>query len=273
MKRMIAFLLAALPTLMVGCTVQDVIRTDSTGNPPAYTQITQEEDTPAAGRSPKRLKSLFRKLISNVHHKAASQGTVGRSVKVKDTEESTATANAPSLSSQQSAPTNTVESSHSAVNTQRVRISSIGMTFANLSKGQKKPASLKEETDKSTGEHQPFDNDMLLLQWTAMCNRMPQQMAGMAARMKNMTPTITSFPEIEVVIDNEILLNQMTSIQKRIRNTLAINLHNSDITLSLRLAKADEVKKILSNRELLEEMRIQHPALEKLLGGLELELA
>ena len=236
-------------------------------------QITQEEDTPAAGRSPKRLKSLFRKLIANVQHKAASQGTAGRSVQVKDTEKSAAAANAPSLSNQQYAYTNTVESSHSTVNTQRVRLSSIGMTFANLSKGQKKPVSLKEETDKSTGEHQPFDNDMLLLQWTAMCNRMPQQMAGMAARMKNMSPTITSFPEIEVVIDNEILLNQMASIQKRIRNTLAINLHNSDITLSLRLAKADEVKKILSNRELLEEMRIQHPALEKLLGGLELELA
>ena len=37
-------------------------------------QLTQEDDTPAAGRSPKRLKSLFRKLISNVQTKAASQG-------------------------------------------------------------------------------------------------------------------------------------------------------------------------------------------------------
>lgn len=43
MKQMIAFLLAVLPTLMIGCTAKDVIRTDSTGNPPAYTQITQEE--------------------------------------------------------------------------------------------------------------------------------------------------------------------------------------------------------------------------------------
>jgi DNA polymerase-3 subunit gamma/tau len=166
-----------------------------------------------------------------------------------------------------------MEPSATPASTHRVRLSSIGMTFSNLSKGSVKPVFQKEEEKKEeVDEHQTFDNDMLLLQWTAMCNRMPQQMAGMSARMKNMTPVITTFPHIEVVIDNEILLNQMNGIHKRIRNTLATVLHNKDITLQLRLAKADEVKKILNNREMLEEMRDKHPALEKLLKELELEL-
>jgi DNA polymerase-3 subunit gamma/tau len=147
------------------------------------------------------------------------------------------------------------------------------MTFANLSKSGEKPAFQKEnEEEAQTGEQRGFDEDMLLMQWTAMCNRMPQQMTAMATRMKNMTPVITEFPHIEVVIDNEILLDQMKTIQKRIRNTLVMNLHNNDITLHLRLAKPDEVKKILNNREMLEEMRVKHPALEHLLGKLELEL-
>ena len=225
-------------------------------------QITQEDDTPSAGRSPKRLKSLFKKLVKNVQVKVAPQGGTERSQ--KKNEESTAPVVQPAVTP--AAPATPRPQ-------QRVRLGSIGMTFANLSKSGEKPAFQKEnEEEAQTGEQLVFDEDMLLMQWTAMCNRMPQQMTAMATRMKNMTPVITEFPHIEVVIDNEILLDQMKTIQKRIRNTLVTNLHNNDITLHLRLAKPDEVKKILNNREMLEEMRVKHPALEHLLGKLELEL-
>ena len=226
-------------------------------------QITQEDDTPSAGRSPKRLKSLFKKLVKNVQVKVAPQGGTERSQ--KKNEESTA----PVVQSADTTPAAPATPKPQ----QRVRLGSIGMTFANLSKSEEKPAFQKEnEEEAQTGEQRVFDEDMLLMQWTAMCNRMPQQMTAMATRMKNMTPVITDFPHIEVVIENEILLDQMKTIQKRIRNTLVTNLHNNDITLHLRLAKPDEVKKILNNREMLEEMRVKHPALEHLLGKLELEL-
>ena len=226
-------------------------------------QITQEDDTPSAGRSPKRLKSLFKKLVKNVQVKVAPQGGTERSQ--KKNEEPTA----PVVQTADTTPAAPATPKPQ----QRVRLGSIGMTFANLSKSEEKPAFQKEnEEEAQTGEQRVFDEDMLLMQWTAMCNRMPQQMTAMATRMKNMTPVITEFPHIEVVIDNEILLDQMKTIQKRIRNTLVTNLHNNDITLHLRLAKPDEVKKILNNREMLEEMRVKHPALEHLLGKLELEL-
>ena len=231
-------------------------------------QITQEDESPAAGRSPKRLKSLFKKLMKSAQAKVAAQGTTERSLQADVEEHVTKQPSTPSPSipdqSAETKPTNAQP---------KVRISSIGMTFANLSKSPEKPSFQKEDTtSKENAEHQDFNNDMLLLQWTAMCNRMPQQMAGMAARMKNMTPTITTFPQIEVVVDNEILLKQMTTIQRRIRNTMAQSLHNSDITLTLRLAKPDEVKKILNNREMLEQMRTKNPALDKLLNELEMEL-
>ena len=226
-------------------------------------QITQEDDTPSAGRSPKRLKSLFKKLVKNVQVKVAPQGGTERSQ--KKNEEPTAPVVQPADTTPAAPATPKPQ--------QRVRLGSIGMTFANLSKSEEKPAFQKEnEEEAQTGEQRVFDEDMLLMQWTAMCNRMPQQMTAMATRMKNMTPVITEFPHIEVVIDNEILLDQMKTIQKRIRNTLVMNLHNNEITLHLRLAKPDEVKKILNNREMLEEMRVKHPALEHLLGKLELEL-
>jgi len=236
-------------------------------------QITQEDDSPAAGRGPKRLKSLFRKLMKNAQAMVAAQGTTERHLQTDVEEHAAKQPSTPSLSTTNKSAEPKPAEAKTANAHPKVHLSSIGMTFANLSKSPEKPSYQKENlATKEKSEHQEFSNDMLLLQWTAMCNRMPQQMAGMAARMKNMTPTITTFPQIEVVIDNEILLKQMTAIQGRIRNTMAQSLHNSDITLSLRLAKADEVKKILNNRELLEDMRTKNPALDKLLNELEMEL-
>ena len=42
-----------------------------------------------------------------------------------------------------------------------------------------------------------FSQEDLELQWMAMCNRMPQELSGIATRMKNMNPTITELPQIE----------------------------------------------------------------------------
>ena len=39
--------------------------------------------------------------------------------------------------------------------------------------------------------------------------------------MKNMQPRITTFPDIEVLVDNQILLDQVNEIKGRIRVTLA----------------------------------------------------
>ena len=95
----------------------------------------------------------------------------------------------------------------------------------------------------------------------------------MSHRMKNLQPVITTFPTIEVVIDNQILLDQMSAIRKRICATLAKELHNGHITLSLRLAKAEEVTVILSRRELFEKILKENPAVEQLRSALDLELS
>ena len=125
-------------------------------------QITQEDDTPSAGRSPKRLKSLFRKLVKDVQTKVASQGGAERSPKKDDVPV------APTVNK-----IVTEKAPETPKPAQRVRLGAIGMTFANLSKSGKKPVFQKEEEEKITSEEQrSFDEDMLLQQWTAMCNRM-----------------------------------------------------------------------------------------------------
>jgi DNA polymerase-3 subunit gamma/tau len=102
---------------------------------------------------------------------------------------------------------------------------------------------------------------------------MPESMAAMSSRMKNMIPKISTFPDIELLMDNQILLDQMQAIKGRIRSTLVKSLHNANIQLTMRLARADEVKRILTKRELFDEMRTKNPAIEKMRELLGLEMS
>ena len=132
----------------------------------------------------------------------------------------------------------------------------------------------KEEPEvKDIAKKKDFDEEQLRTQWLAMCNRMPQAMVGLAARMKNMVPTITDYPAVEVVVENKILLEQMVGIKNKIRNTLIRDLQNADIQLTLRLAETSELTKVLNNREMFEEMSRKNPALQTLTNSLDLVLA
>ncbi len=239
-------------------------------------QITQPDDEgDSAGRSPKRrIKSLFRKLIADARQTAAIQ--------VAATEQ-TATTQKPEAVSASSgtkrhdthAETTAAASSAgtgSSPKAPAIKLGSIGKTFSNLKKKPERQSDTTETEIADTGERQEFDNDMLQMQWYAMCKRMPQQMAGLAARMKNIQPAISSLPDIDIVVDNKILLEEILRIKGRIRNTLAIALHNTGITLNIRQAKPEEIKKILSPRELLEEMSAGNKAIERLRKELELEI-
>jgi len=111
-----------------------------------------------------------------------------------------------------------------------------------------------------------------------MCNRMPQNMVAMASRMKNLHPQILQPSEsggeaIEVVVDNQQLLDEINGIKGRIRATLAKELHNGNITLDFRLAKIEEVGKVLTRREIFNAVRKENPAIEKLLSLLDLHLS
>ena len=118
-----------------------------------------------------------------------------------------------------------------------------------------------------------FKQEELEFQWMSMCNRMPQQLSGIAARMKNMNPVITDFPHLEVEVDNQIQLDQITSIKGSIVKTLKLYLQNENITLDLRLNEKRETVKILTRREQYEMLSQQNSAISKLSSLLDLELA
>ena len=235
-------------------------------------QLTQsDDDTTPSGHCPKRLKSLFKTMISAQPKTAKQVAVVVRTAKSKQ---------AAAISTDNSFTTTSSiterETPSAATTTKRtIRLGALGTNFANLKRKNTVPEPMIPDSQEAENisDNKEFTNDQLLIQWIAMCARMPQQMTGIAARMKNMTPVITDFPNVEVVVDNEILLEDISKIKGRIRNTLAMTLKNSNIQLSLKLAKPEDIKRIPTNRERFDMLIENNDAFKNLVLELGLELS
>ena len=235
-------------------------------------QITQPEDAAdGAGRSPKRLKSLFIHLTTarntaaqqvaapgkNLGYGTHNTGAAALSAVPNDTQ---------ALSQAMTAAANTITSAASLASAQpqtdnkpkpkAIKLSGLGITFQSLQR--KQEAAVKQEAEiTNKEENEEFTQELLELQWLSMCNRMPQKMIALASRMKNVKPQISNFPEIEIVVDNQILLDQINEIKGRIRVTLAKALHNGSVNLTLRLAEAEEISRKLTKKEVFDELMKQ----------------
>ena len=242
-------------------------------------QLTQPDEGPANGRKPRRLKSLFKQLIQQSQSKQSAQQvaaaeTVNRLQNTLNTQSSQNSLN--SRSSQNALASQGTPAGQSVPRT-TIKASQLGMTWSNLrqqsapKKMQILPGTPGAETQKR-GENDQFTAQDLELQWMSMCNRMPQQYSGIAARMKNMNPTILEFPAVEVVVPNEIIKAEMDAIHAKLLNTLKMYLHNTAITLTMRVAQQGEKEKILTRREQFELMSRENPVVSKLREVFDLEL-
>jgi DNA polymerase-3 subunit gamma/tau len=249
-------------------------------------QITQPEDAEAgAGRSPKRLKSLFKNLLTSqpqpASQVAGAEKTIRRAAQqsagtMPSTPEQSVTQPTVSPSKVSPEPMSAASPTAAGPSAPRFKLRNIGMTFSDLRRGPEHQVSdqaHEEEVKSAQAEVKRFTEEELSVQWTLMCNRMPQSLVGLAARLKNIVPHITDYPHIEAVVDNEILLGQLNDIKGKIRATMRQTLHNPDIDLTLRLADVGEVRKVYTKREIFDDMRQRNPAIEKLREALGLELS
>ena len=269
-------------------------------------QLTQPDDGVSAGRGPKRLKILFKRLIDS-HNQAAAQVAAGERPLVRKAKAAAAegdgvqashnaTATTPSGNAATATTTTTAVHGEAATNAAmgglgsgaatsgaaaspqpaagmpRLKLGSLGMTFAGLKHKEEVVKQAEEEEIKNKEEATEFTEDQLSLEWLRMCNRMPSQMTGLAQRMKNIQPTILSYPNIEILVDNKLLLDQLGAIKGRIRASLAASLHNGSITVNLRLAKQNEIKPVLTKKQIFDKMKKDYKPFALLVDGLGLEL-
>ena len=236
-------------------------------------QLTQPDDTSdGAGRSPKRLKSLFKHLVMSRTTAARQVAAPGRNLgyvsfrnaekavavetEASDTNALNSAMMAATASMTQAAAAPAAAVQPAAPRKKLLKLSGLGITFHSLQQKQQTEAR-KEVEITNKDECEEFTQDMLDLQWLAMCNRMPQKMVGLASRMKNMKPRISSFPDIEIVVDNQMLLDQVAGIKGRIRATMARALHNGSINIELRLAKTEEISRRMTKKEVFDELMKQ----------------
>lgn len=233
-------------------------------------QITQkEDDSPASGRSPKQLKTLFRNIILTAQPQTASQvAGASRKHNAHEKEQDSAATHVTV------ATKNPLISAQSPVSAMpKVRLGSLGMSFAQLMNEGKKEEKHEEDVEiTNKDEHQSFTWQELIVEWKGMCNRIAKINVSLAQRMKLIKPQILPDGNIEVVVGNKILLDEMQTIRGRIRATMAQRLHNGQIDVMLRLAKAEELKPILTPRQELEKMQQQNPSIAKLIEQLGLQL-
>ena len=244
-------------------------------------QITQkDDDVPASGRSPKRLKSLFKNLIVKAQQKPTQQ-VVGslkhhHEASQKSTDNETPVTIAPSSNSSSEALT--TNQSGAAVVAHglptSINLGGMGLSVSNLLKGEERKntnANEPEVTNKE--EKEEFSQQELIVQWRAMCKRMPNGMQALAQRMGNITPTITAFPNIQILAENNIQLSELLPIKARIRATLAKYLHNGQLEVDIRLAKQEEIKPMLTPHQELEKLKKENQPVLRLIEALSLDLA
>ena len=238
-------------------------------------QITQkDDDVPASGRSPKRLKSLFKNLVLKAQQKPTPQvvGSLKRDDAAARGSNDSEVVSVEVVSSPEKPITETsgvrpkVNVSSGLPNS--VNLGSLTMSFDNLLKTDKKKKQDEEVEITNKDEHEGFTQQDLVVSWRAMCSRMPERMQALSQRMKNITPTITEYPAILVLADNNIQLNEMLAIKSRIRATLAKELRNGQIEVEIRLAKHEEIKPMLTPRESLSKLLETNHPVKKLIDTL-----
>ena len=240
-------------------------------------QITQpNDDSASVRRCPKRLKSLFKNLILS-QPKAASQVAAAKSHVLSPRDRKKEVTQEP----QEENASIVNVSDNSSVSVKRIsgaarpklKLNNIGFTFKSArTKDEEQVVDSDDKNKTNKDEVGQFSQDDLERCWLGMCTRMPQSMKGIASRMKNITPQISDYPVIDAVVDNQILLNQITDIKQRIKTTLATELHNGNIKIRLRLAEAGEIKQLMSKRDVFEMLRKDNESFSKLCKNLELDL-
>ncbi len=239
-------------------------------------QITQQE-APGSGRKPNMLKTLF-KLLTNRKQSGQVSPAENKQVSV-----AAQTAPVASVKTEASLKTEAPVSEAKPIDRPKpqapkamnpVSISGFGSGFSlkKLRDSAVTNDNQVEETENKVEQSAQFTEDQLSVEWFAMCNRMPQKMAGLAARLKNIEPKVEEFPDVTLVFSNQMLLDEISPIKNRIQATLRQKLQNGSIKLILRLAAQTEIKQLLSPRERYEKLLAENDAMKTLCNGLNISI-
>lgn len=152
-----------------------------------------------------------------------------------------------------------------------VSLSGMGVSLSSLSSREKEKTSSPEPSAQQHNGTRPFTESELIGVWTEFANNL-----GKEKLLKNtMTlchPKMIGDTLFEVEVNTELNKQYLTDRSNAILSFLKEKLENGDITMIIRIAEGNAIKKPLTSREIFDEMTQQNPSLQKLSDEFGLEL-
>ena len=157
-----------------------------------------------------------------------------------------------------------------------MKASSLGISIKNPYLGeQEKQTKVAEQspTIKKNEEDFVFNERDLNHYWREFANALPIEQRGVMMRMKNSSPKLLSDTSFEMVVDNEFVAKDITTMIPEIQKYLRSQLQNSKITMNIRVSDAQETVRAYSRVERFQMMAQKNPNLMKLKDSFGLELS
>lgn len=108
-----------------------------------------------------------------------------------------------------------------------------------------------------------FTENDLLHYWIEFAHSLSVEQKGVMMRMKNSQPKMLSKTSFEMVVDNEIVARDITTMIPKIQNYLRNKLRNKNITMTVRESEAQENVRVFNRVELYQMMAKKNPELIK----------
>lgn len=237
-------------------------------------QLTTDEDVPDCGQSPARttLKPTFnQKAVAQQQQGASAPASSVQSAPQQyqqaATTDTSSSAAVPASEGKLKEPEIAMPETSSAQKIPTVNKSSMGFSIKNPRPTMSETSHAQTTVHQASGtdEDQAFSEQDLRRYWLEFAQRLPKEEAANAGRMKTMSPHLlddnTTF---EIVVDNEIVKKYMEDIMPKVRSYLCAQLHNSKVSMTVRVSNPQEVVKAYNRVEQYQMMNQKNPQLQHL---------
>ncbi|HET7732573.1 MAG TPA: DNA polymerase III subunit gamma/tau [Paludibacter sp.] len=119
--------------------------------------------------------------------------------------------------------------------------------------------------------NKPFTDDELIRAWYQFAETIPE-LGRMTSMFRNTIPVITSPTTFEITVSNILQEKELKRLQPDIQNFIHIQLENSAIRMTIKIAEESAVQRASTPEERYRLMADQNPALDILKNGLQLEI-
>lgn len=152
----------------------------------------------------------------------------------------------------------------------RPSLGGLGVSISGMSTSGKKVEAKSTPQEKQNGNN-PFTEAQLIEVWKMYLNQLTEEKL-LRNTMRLYLPKLINDTLFEVEVNTELNQQYLLDNSLSILSFLRENLKNDDITMEIKIAEGNAIKKAMTSREIFDEMVCKNPSLQKLSDEFGLEL-